>query len=275
MTALATRGGPGGSSSRGLVSHLRLPSRRWRIAFGKIVHNDVRLAYRRPGALIAGFGIPVLLMVIFGELPAFHEIVAGFGGFDIYDAYVPTLAMFALAMIALLGLPMPLASYRELGVLRRLSTTPVPRSWLLASQGVVQLGVAVVALVILFTVSITAFGTPAPVSIGGMLLSLALCVAGLFPIGLLVAAVAKTANAASIIGRIAFFPMIFFAGLWLPRALMPHWLLDISNFTPLGAADGALQTSMLTGFPATQPLLVMAGYALVFGFLARRFFRWE
>jgi hypothetical protein len=32
---------------------------------------------------------------------------------------------------------------------------------------------------------------------------------------------------------------------------------------------------MQTGFPPAAPLLVMAAYALVFGFLAQRFFRWE
>jgi ABC-2 type transport system permease protein len=254
---------------------LHLPVRRRRVAFGKVVLNEFRLSYRRPVALVAGVGIPLVLMLIFGELPAFHQLVPGFGGYDIYDAYVPVLAMFALAMLALLGLPMPLASYRELGVLRRLSTTPVPPSWLLAAQAVVQFGVALAALVILFAVSMTAFGVPAPASIGGMLLSLALAIAGLFPVGLLIASVAKTANAASVIGRIAFFPLIFFAGLWLPRALMPTVLLDISNFTPLGAAVQALQASMLTGFPPTQPLLVLAGYAVVFGYLARRFFKWE
>jgi ABC-2 type transport system ATP-binding protein len=68
---------------------------------------------------------------------------------------------------------------------------------------------------------------------------------------------------------------LFFAGLWLPRALMPDVLLTISNYTPLGAAVEAIQSSMLQGFPPTAPLLVLAGYALVFGFLARRFFRWE
>ena len=92
---------------------------------------------------------------------------------------------------------------------------------------------------------------------------------------MMLAAVARTANAASIIGRLAFFPLIFFAGLWLPQPLMPTALRDISNYTPLGAAVEAIQSSMLSGFPSATPLLVLAGYAVVFGFLARRFFRWE
>jgi ABC-2 type transport system permease protein len=79
----------------------------------------------------------------------------------------------------------------------------------------------------------------------------------------------------NVIGRVTFFPLMFFAGLWLPRALMPALLLNISNYTPLGATVQAVQYSMQTGFPPAAPLLVLAAYALVFGFLARHFFRWE
>jgi len=77
------------------------------------------------------------------------------------------------------------------------------------------------------------------------------------------------------IGRLALIPLLFFAGLWLPRAIMPAVLQDISNCTPLGAAVEAIQDSVQTGFPPAAPLLVLAGYTLVFAFIARRFFRWE
>jgi ABC-2 type transport system permease protein len=246
-----------------------------RTAFRKVVLNEARLTWRRPIGLIAGVAIPVMLTVLFGELPTFRQAPASFGGITLFDAYVPVLAVFSLAMLALLGLPIPLASYRELGVLRRLSTTPVPPSWLLAAQGIVQLCVAVTALAFIGVTSVVAFGAPAPKSSGGLLVSVVLSVAGLFPIGLMIAAMSRTAGAASVIGRLAFFPLIFFAGLWLPRALMPPVLLDISNYSPLGPAVQAIQDSMLKGFPSAQPLLVLAGYAVVFGFLAKRFFRWD
>jgi ABC-2 type transport system permease protein len=246
-----------------------------RTAFGQILLNEARLTWRRPVGLIGGVAIPVVLLVIFGELGSFHQRVGSLGGLTIFDLYVPILVVFGLAMLALLGLPIPLASYRELGVLRRLSTTPVPRSWMLIAQGLVQLCVAVTAVAIMIIVAMAAFGAPAPQSPAGVMVAVALSAAGLFPIGLLVAAVARTANGASVIGRLVFFPMMFFAGLWLPRALMPDVLLTISNYTPLGAAVAAIQDSMLQGFPPIAPLLVLAAYALVFGFLARRFFRWE
>jgi ABC-2 type transport system permease protein len=251
------------------------PATARRAAFGQIVLNEARLTWRRPIGLIGGVAIPVVLLVIFGKVGKFQQHSASLGGLTAFDLYVPILMVFALAMLALLGLPIPLASYRELGVLRRLSTTPVPRSWMLAAQGLVQLCVAVAAIAIVLIMSMAAFGAPAPKSPAGVMVAVALSAAGLFPIGLLIAAIARTATAASVIGRLAFFPMMFFAGLWLPRALMPEVLLTISNYTPLGAAVEAIQDSMRQGFPPTAPLLVLAGYALVLGFLARRFFRWE
>ena len=56
---------------------------------------------------------------------------------------------------------------------------------------------------------------------------------------------------------------------------MPGVFDDISHFTPLGAAVEALQDSMLGQFPPVAPLVVMMAYALGFGYLAKRFFRWE
>jgi ABC-2 type transport system permease protein len=254
---------------------ISLPTRQRRTAFSKIVLNEARLAWRRPVVQVASLGIPVILVVLFGEMPAFHQHMLGLGGLTLFDVYVPVLMAFALGMLALLGVPIPLVSHRQLGILRRLSTTPVPPSWLLAAQGVVQLCVALAGLVVIEVVTVVAFGAPAPKSPAGLAISWALSIAGLLPIGLMVAAVSRTATAAGVIGRLAFFPLMFFAGLWLPRAMMPAVLAHISNYTPLGAAAEAMQDSMLQGFPAIAPLLALAGYALAFGFLARRFFRWE
>jgi ABC-2 type transport system permease protein len=253
----------------------RARSRQRRAAFRQVVLNETRLTWRRPVGLIAGVALPLLLLIIFGNLTPFKQHLATFGGGTIFDAYVPILTSFALAMLALLGLPLPLGNYRELGVLRRLSTTPVPPSWVLAAQALVQGCIAVVTVIVIMVVSTVAFGVPAPKSPAGLVVSVLIAIAGLAAIGLLIAAVSKTSTSASVIGRVAFFPLMFFAGLWLPRAEMPPVLFDISNYTPLGAAVQAIQASMQAGFPPAAPLLVLAGYAVVFGYLARRFFRWE
>jgi ABC-2 type transport system permease protein len=257
------------------VTTAPLPRTPPRAAFGKIVLNETRLAWRQPAGLAAGVGIPALLVVIFGELPAFQQPQAAFGGLTRFDVYIPVLAVFAIAFLALWGLPVPLASYREHGILRRLQTTPVPPSWLLAAQLIIQLCLAVAGLLTVILVGVIAFGAPAPKNPAGLAAAAVFGIAGLFPLGLSIAALAPTSGTASVIGRLTFVPLMFFAGLWLPRALMPAVLRDISACTPVGAAVVALQNSMQGQFPPAAPLLTLAGYALAFSLLAWRFFRWQ
>jgi ABC-2 type transport system permease protein len=69
--------------------------------------------------------------------------------------------------------------------------------------------------------------------------------------------------------------MMFFGGIWLPRPMMPAVLLNISKWTPLGASVDAIQRAMQGLFPSPQSILVLIAYALVFGYLAVRYFKWE
>jgi ABC-2 type transport system permease protein len=246
-----------------------------RAAFGAIVLNEARLAWRQPAGMIAGTGVALLLLVIFGEIPALRQSSASLGGYSAFDIYIPILMCFAIAMISFTYLPGPLVSYRELGILRRLSTTPVPAYWLLAAQIVVQTCLMVVTLALLVTVSIGFFGISAPKNPGGLVLALALCIAALFAVGLAIAALARTAGAARGLMAAALYPMMFFSGLYYPVQLMPAVIQDISRYTPLGAADQAIGDSWVGQFPPAQPLLVLVAYALAFGFLAMRYFTWE
>ena len=246
-----------------------------RAAFGEIVRNEARLAWRQPAGLIVAIGISVGLLVIFGELSVFQNSDANLGGLSPFDVYIPILIAFSIGVIALVYLPGPLVSYREQGILRRLSTTPAPASWVLAAQLVVQACVMLISVFILLLVSVVFFGANTPKNIGGLILAVVLSIAALFTIGLAIAAVAWSAGAARGIMSAAFYPIMFFAGLYYPAQLMPGVLQGISHFSPLGAAVQAMQAAMNVGFPPAQPLLVLVAYTLVFGFLAKRFFRWE
>ena len=106
---------------------LPLPRPTRRAGFGQIVLNEARLTWRRPQGLIGGIALPVLLLVVFSLIPAFRAPAADLGGVSRLSVYVPIMIAFGLALIAFYSLPVPLVSYRELGILRRLSTTPVPR----------------------------------------------------------------------------------------------------------------------------------------------------
>lgn len=252
-----------------------LPASTPRPAFGKLLSTESKLAWRQPVGLAFGLGLPVLLLVIFGSIPSFSKPSAGLGGQTPFNAYVPILISFVVAGLAFLSLPGALASYRELGILRRLSTTPLPPPWVLGAQLVINVGIAAVAVIILVVVGITAYGADSPQNPAALVLAVLVTMAAMFAIGLWIASFAGTARIASLVGGAAFYPLMFFAGLWFPRAAMPGVLRDISNYTPLGAAVEAVQDAIHPGALSAAALLVMAGYAVVFGALAVRYFRWE
>jgi len=252
-----------------------LPQRTPRSAFGKLVQNEGRYAWRVPFGLILGVAVPLLVLVIMGVIPGANKPVKSLGGLTVFSTYFPVFIALALGIIALLSLPGHLADYRQQGILRRLSTTPVPPAWMLAAQVVINLALAVLALGILVVAGLAGFGLGAPRQPGGFALALVLSIAAMFAIGLWIAAIARSTNYAALMGNLMFFPMLFFAGLWFPLQEMPPVLRDIANWTPLGASVQALQDSMRGVFPSASLLLALAAWAVVFGILAVRFFRWE
>jgi ABC-2 type transport system ATP-binding protein len=266
------RRGRGRSGSREQRS--LLPKGTPRRAFVKLVQNEARLAWRTPVGLIVGLALPVLLLVLFRNVPIFNEGSATFGGHSYFDVSLPILIALVIAVPALFSLPTPLATYREQGILRRLSATPVPPSWVLGAQLVVNACIAVAALVILMVLGTVGFGLKTQ-SLGGLILSIILSGTAVFGIGLWITGIARTATVAGGIAWLTFYPLMFFTGLFVPRQLLPAVVVNVGDWTPLGAGVDALQRSMLNGFPSTTSLLVLAAYSMVFGWLAVRYFRWE
>jgi ABC-2 type transport system permease protein len=255
--------------------HALVRRRAPRAAFGAIFRNEARLVWRQPAGAIAAIGVSLLILVIFGEVQYFQHPSSRLDGLSPFQIYIPILISFSIGLLALVYLPGPLVSYREQGILRRLSVTPVPASWVLAAQLAVQACLMLIAVLLIMVTSIAFFGQHAPGNLGGFLLALLLSIAALFAIGLSIAAVAPTSGAVRGITAVVLYPLMFFSGLYYPVEFMPSVMLDISHFTPLGAAVQAIVYPMFGEFPPTSPLLVLAAYALVFGYLAKRFFRWE
>jgi ABC-2 type transport system permease protein len=246
-----------------------------RAAFNKLLLNETRLACRPPLALFAGLGIPILLLVLFGSIPATTKVTKALDGLSYFTSSFPILIGMTVLMLGAIFLPRVLVSYREQGVLRRLSTTPVPPAWILAAQVVLNLCLAVIGIAILTIVGIAAFGLKSPQDLLGYLLGCLLTITSLFAIGLCIASVAKNNGVANAMAGLFFYIMLFFGGLWIPLQVMPRVLRDISNWTPLGASVSGIQNAMQGHFPTTQSLVCLVIYTLVFGYLAVRYFRWE
>ncbi|MFC9559043.1 ABC transporter permease [Agromyces sp. NPDC056965] len=241
----------------------------------RLTASEARLFSREPMEWGFAIVLPPLLFVALGVIPAFRVHEEGLGGLRVIDLYSPIIVAVAITVLALLTLPQRFAAYRDKKVLRRMRITPARPMLLLSAQLMLCLLVSFVTMVAILAIGRLAFAVSLPHNLLAYLASFALTAVTMLSIGLLVASVAPTGPAAGAIGTVLFFPLLFLAGLWIPRASMPDILLTISDFSPLGAAAQALQDASAGSWPQPLHTAVLIGWSIACGALAARCFRWE
>jgi ABC-2 type transport system permease protein len=241
--------------------------------FTALLKSETRLLLREPALLFWGIAFPLVLLVVFGLAGGRAE--PDLDNLTLVQAYVPVLIGFTFTTLGVSAMPAAIATYRERGILRRLATTPLRPAWVLGAQLATSLVVSATTALGIVLLARIAFGVPLPEQPIGFVIAAALAATSLLSIGLVIAAVAPRARVAGAIGTMLFFPLMFFGGLWAPRATMSGPLRDLSDFTPLGAAVQALQDTAAGGWPGAQPVLVLLAYAVICATAATRLFRWQ
>ncbi len=248
---------------------------RWpRGQLAALLKVQAKLSLREPYAVGVGIGLPAVLTVLFGVISQNVAGDVGGTGLTVIDLYIPTIMVISLISIAI-SLPNTLVRDREIGWLRRISTTPVHPSRLLGVQLVLDLVIAAVAIVIVIAGGTAIFGAQLTVSIPYFILSLTLAVATIFSLGLVVVALVRTQTQASAVGGVLFFVLLFLSGLWVQAVQVGGPLQAIMWYSPSGAAARALLYSVFNQTPPVTTWVTLVGYALVFTFVAVRYFRWE
>ena len=238
-----------------------------------LTRSEAKLLFREPISWLAAVALPTAILLIFGTLFSKQGPDAGLGGLRFIDVFVPSLVVITVGTLGIQALPIRLATYREKGVLRRLSTTPADPLRLLAAQLMTYLATALVALVLLVVVARIVFDVPLPHSPIGYVAAVALGTSAMFVLGLILAAVAPSARVATAIGIPLFFMVMFLGGVYVPRAALPEVLVRLGEFTPPGVQG--LQDAWVGSGPQLGPLVVLAMLTVVGGVLAARLFRWE
>jgi len=249
-------------------------SRRSRAQLAALLKVQAKLSLREPYGLGLGIGLPAVLLVVFGFISRQVPGNVGGSGLTVIDLYIPTIMVFSFIAIAI-SLPNTLVRDREIGWLRRISTTPVHPSRLLAAQLILNLVLAAAAIVIIIIGGTAIFGAPLTVDIPFFILSLALAIAEIFSLGLVVVALVPTQTLASFVGGVLFFALLFLSGLWIQPVQVGEPLEAIMWYSPSGAAVRAILYSVFNATPPVTTLVALVGYTLVFGFVAVRYFRWE
>src|ERR1700722_5199606 len=145
------------------------PRINWHAARSMLV-SEGRLLARNPGVVIWTAVLPVAAAVILGSIPVVRKPSASLGGLSFFQVYQPILVFFAITLLALQALPDVLTRYREMGVLKRLRTTPVSPALLLCAQVTLTSAVAIVCMALMVVIPPLG-GAPWPRNVGGFVIT--------------------------------------------------------------------------------------------------------
>ncbi len=231
---------------------------------------ELRLAARRFENLFVMLVIPPALLAFFGAVP-----VLATGTSRPVDFLLPGVLALAVISTAFVNLGIATGFERGYGVLKRLGSSPLPRSALVASKFVSVAVLEVIQVVLLLSIAIGAFGwqpgsgaQPLVAFIGLVVGTVAF--AGL---GLLLAGTLRP-EATLALANGLFLLFLLLGGVVLPLSHLPGALEVLARLLPAAALSDVVRAGLMGGDPRAG-FLVLAAWSAGGVVLAIRSFRWE
>ena len=195
-----------------------------------------------------------------------------------FDYVFAGLLGFAIIGMGIFGPVNVFPELKKMGILRRLSTTPL-RVWqyFLATM-VGQALIGMISLAIMFIVAILVFHLKVVGNYFELVIFLIYGIITILGIGLALGGWAKNERQVAPLANIIVFPMMFLSGTFFPRFLMPEWLQNVSGFLPLTPIIDGIRLIATEGknFVDILPQIGLIGaWLIIIYFIAFRVFRWE
>ncbi|MDJ0953462.1 MAG: ABC transporter permease [Acidimicrobiia bacterium] len=238
-----------------------------------------KMFYRTPISAFFTLVFPLMLLVLFGALFGSERINEL--GVTVAQYFAPALAVFSAASATYTNISVGTAFQRDMGILKRIKGSPLPPWLFFAGKVGSATIVAAVAMLIMMSVGVLAYGvTIFPRTLPAAILTFLVGAACFACMGLLVAAVSPTGNAATAIANATLLPLAFLSGLFFPTTSeTPQWLVTVGDIFPLKHFNDAFQATFLPNTTGAQFDWFALGYMALWGvvslLLALRLFTWE
>lgn len=245
-------------------------------SFIKLTWMESKLFLREPVNAFFTLIFPLVMLFIFGSIFN-NQSSATTNGAGAIDVLIPSLTAMIIGMVGIMAVTITMATYRENGILRRLSATPVKALVVMSAQVVVVLVMTALGMLLLILAAKLFYNVPIKGSIINFLGGLILSSLSIFGIGFVLAGSMPTARTAQTVAMILLYPMLILSGAAWPRAMMPASVQRISSFIPLTYAVNLLN-GLWVGESWGAHIIdasVLMGILLLGVFISIKTFRWE
>jgi ABC-2 type transport system permease protein len=194
------------------------------------------------------------------------------------DFVVPGLLGMNIMGGGIWGLGFAIVESRRKGLLKRLVSTPMPKSHYLASFVLSRFVFLILEVIVVLGSTALLFGVPVRGSLVQLLVVCVLSALAFGGLGLLIASRARTMEGASGLMNLVMMPMWVLSGVFFSSNNFPKVAQPFIQALPLTAAINALRSTMLqgAGWAVVAPsLAIVTAWMVVTFALALRLFRWK
>ncbi len=235
--------------------------------------HELRLVARRGEGLLITFVIPAGVLLVFSSF----DMTGGTAVGRPVDRLLPGSISLAVIAAALVSLAISTAFERQYGVIKRLGGSPAGSSVVVAAKTVSVIVVEIVQMILLIGIAILALGWVAGPG-ASWALTLAALILGTIAfagLGLLMAGTLR-AEATLALANLLFLVFLVLGGIVLPLDRLPGVVATVAEGLPAAALTQTLSIGLgYQAGDATEPLILLAGWAAALAFLAARQFHWD
>lgn len=248
-----------------------------RILAGLTGHG-LRGFWRAPMALFFTLAFPLIFLILFSSLFG-NELIDG-TNVRFSQFITPSIAVLAAITGALTSLAIGLAVDRDLGILKRIRSTPA-RPWMFMVARVTAMAlVSILATLIMVAVGVIAFDVQiVGDKLAAAVLTLVLGIASFCMLGLAIAAVSPSSEATSAIANGVVIPLAFISEVFVIDGDLPRWLDVLGWVFPVKHFAVGLQDTFNPFTPGSgfgwDHLAAMTAWGAVALGIALWRFRWE
>lgn len=162
------------------------------------------------------------------------------------DYFVPGLIGMTLMTTGIFGAVGWNTRNRELGILKKLATTPLSKFEYIIGVILFELVMCAISTTVILAVGVIVFDVRVLPSIYSIILIVAGAIT--FPgMGMVIARFVKETDSADAAANAITFPMMFLSGSFFPLEMMPDFLREIAKVLPLTYLNNGLRDSMVYG----------------------------
>jgi len=238
-----------------------------------------RIFFRSPVAAFFTLIFPLFIFVVF-SLVFGNEYIPELG-VNLSQYFGPAMAVFAAVSATYTNIASVTAYQRDEGILKRIRGAPLPASLYHGGKIVSGTFVAVIAVVVMMAVGVLFYGINIYAdTLAAAIATFFIGVACFASLGLLVAGLVNSGEAATAVTNATLLPLAFISGIFLaPSDQSPEWLDTIANIFPLKHFVVPFTDAFNPTFTGSPWQWDHLGYMILWGAVALvlglRYFKWE